>query len=85
MISNNDIIVSETAYGEDQSNRKHWKNHRNKLDDLYPSERYFLELSGILSGSKSYGEEKIVVVPKQEESVNGALSGKITHFLEDNS
>ena len=43
MISNNDIIVSETAFGEDQSSRKHWKNHRNKLDDLYPSERHFLE------------------------------------------
>jgi len=42
MISNNDIIVSETAYGEDESSLKHWKNHRNKLDDLYPSERHFL-------------------------------------------
>jgi predicted dehydrogenase len=48
-------------------------------------EEGFLELSGILSGSKSYGEEKLLVVPKQEESVNGALSSKITHFLEDNS
>ena len=45
----------------------------------------FLELSGILSGSKSYGEEKLLVVPKQEESVNGALSGNMTQFLEDNS
>ena len=45
----------------------------------------FLELSGILSGSKSYGEEKLLVVPKQEESVNGSLSGNMTQFLEDNS
>ena len=44
-----------------------------------------LELSGILSGSKSYGEEKLLVVPKQEESVNGSLSSTMTHFLEDNS
>lgn len=43
MISNNDVVVSETAYGENQSSRKHWGNHRNKLDDLYYSERYFLE------------------------------------------
>jgi len=45
----------------------------------------FMELSGILSGSKSYGQEKLFVVPKQEESVNGALSGDMTQFLEDNS
>ena len=45
----------------------------------------FLELSGILSGSKSYGEEKLLIVPKQEESVNGALSESTTQFLEDNS
>ena len=51
MISNNDIIVSETAYGEDESSLKHWKNHRNKLDDLYPSERYFLY--PILKSTKS--------------------------------
>ena len=43
MISNNDVVVNDTAYGENQSSLKHWKNHRNKLDDLYPSERYFLE------------------------------------------
>lgn len=48
-------------------------------------EEGFLELSGILSGSKSYGEEKLLVVPKQEESVNGALSVKMTQFLDDNS
>ncbi|SVC71450.1 uncharacterized protein METZ01_LOCUS324304, partial [marine metagenome] len=41
----------------------------------------FLELSGLLSGSKSYGEEKLLIVPKQEESVNGAISGNMTQFL----
>jgi predicted dehydrogenase len=45
----------------------------------------FLELSGILSGSKSYGEEKLLIVPKQEESINGSLSEERTQFLEDNS
>jgi predicted dehydrogenase len=44
-----------------------------------------LELSGILSGSKSYGEEKLLIVGKQEESVNGSLSSTTTQFLEDNS
>ena len=48
-------------------------------------EEGFLELSGILSGSKSYGQEKLLIVPKQEKSVNGALSGSTTQFLEDNS
>ena len=48
-------------------------------------ENALLELTGILSGSKSYGEEKLLIVPKQEESVNGALSGNMTQFLEDNS
>lgn len=43
MIKNKEVVVSETAYGENQSSLDHWKNHRNKLDDLYPSERYFLE------------------------------------------
>ena len=48
-------------------------------------EKATLELSGILSGSKSYGEEKLLVVPKQEESVNGSLSSTMTQYLEDNS
>jgi SAM-dependent methyltransferase len=43
MIKNKQVGVSETAYGESLSSRNYWKNHRNKLDDLYPSERYFLE------------------------------------------
>jgi len=48
-------------------------------------EKAFLELSGILSGSKSYGEEKLLIVPKQEESINGSLSEERIQFLEDNS
>jgi len=31
------------AYGECLSSLAYWQNHRKKLDDLYPSERYFLE------------------------------------------
>jgi predicted dehydrogenase len=48
-------------------------------------EEGFLELSGILSGSKSYGQEKILIVPKQEESVVGALFSKTTQYLNDTS
>ena len=39
---NKETFTIENAYGEDQSSLKYWKNHRNKLDDLYPSEKYFL-------------------------------------------
>jgi len=48
-------------------------------------EEGFLELSGILSGSKSYGQEKLLIVPKQENSVVGSLSGTTTHYLNDTS
>ena len=43
MKNNTQVIVSKTAYGENQSSIKYWQNNRNKLSDLYPSERYFLE------------------------------------------
>ncbi len=39
---NKDNYTNENAYGEDKSSLKYWENHRNKLDDLYPSEKYFL-------------------------------------------
>ena len=39
---NKKTLTIENAYGEDKSSLKYWKNHRNKLDDLYPSEKYFL-------------------------------------------
>ena len=36
---NKETFITENAYGEDKSSLNYWKNHRNKLDDLYPSER----------------------------------------------
>ena len=48
-------------------------------------EKGFLELSGILSGSKSYGQEKLLIVPKYEGSIVGSLSGTTTQYLEDTS
>lgn len=45
----------------------------------------YIELHGILSGSKSYGEEKIVVGLRDEESDNGQMEQKNIKFLQDNS
>ena len=43
-----------------------------------------LELQGILSGSKSYGEEKLVITKKSNLN-NGSLENRTMRFLEDNS
>ncbi len=45
----------------------------------------YIELTGILSGSKSYGEEKIVIGKRDEESENGQMESITTKFLQDNS
>jgi predicted dehydrogenase len=45
----------------------------------------YIELSGILSGSKSYGEEKIVFGKRDDESDNGQMESKTIKFLQDNS
>ena len=45
----------------------------------------YIELHGILSGSKSYGEEKIVIGKRDEISDNGQMESKTIKFLQDNS
>ncbi|MCF8340957.1 MAG: Gfo/Idh/MocA family oxidoreductase [Chitinophagaceae bacterium] len=45
----------------------------------------YIELSGILSGSKSYGEEKIVIGKRDDESDNGQMESTTIKFLQDNS
>ena len=45
----------------------------------------YINLSGILSGSKSYGEEKIVYGLRDEESNNGQMNSTTIQFLNDNS
>lgn len=45
----------------------------------------YVELHGILSGSKSYGEERIVIGKRDEDSDNGQMESKIIKFLQDNS
>tara|TARA_B100000795_G_scaffold164042_1_gene123388 strand:+ start:3125 stop:4156 length:1032 start_codon:yes stop_codon:yes gene_type:complete len=44
-----------------------------------------IELNGILSGSKSYGEERITIGTKSKENKNGLMETKTIKFLEDNS
>jgi predicted dehydrogenase len=45
----------------------------------------YIELHGILSGSKSYGEERIVIGHRDDESSNGQMENRTINFLEDNS
>lgn len=59
-----------------------WR-HRFRLE--LSLEGAFVELSGILSGSKSYGEEKLIVVEKEEDSINGSFQESTSLFLSDNS
>jgi hypothetical protein len=45
----------------------------------------YMELHGILSGSKSYGEEKIIMGHRDDESMNGQMQSSTVNFLSDNS
>lgn len=44
-----------------------------------------LELTGILSGSKSYGEEKLRIIPRKEGSAVGSFAEITNSYLDDNS
>lgn len=44
-----------------------------------------VELTGILSGSKSYGEERLKIIPRNSESNNGSFNEISKSFLEDHS
>ena len=44
-----------------------------------------LELHGILSGSKSYGEEKIIIFKKNPSNINGQMDSQNIRYLNDNS
>lgn len=44
-----------------------------------------LELTGILSGSKSYGEERLRIIPRTEGSSVGSINESWISYLEDNS
>lgn len=44
-----------------------------------------LELTGILSGSKSYGEEQLKIIPKKDGSSVGSFLEVTNSYLDDNS
>ncbi len=44
-----------------------------------------LELTGILSGSKSYGEEKLRIIPRKEGSAVGSFAEITNSYLDDSS
>ena len=48
-------------------------------------EEALVELTGILSGSKSYGEEKLTLVPRHEDSMVGSFQERTISYLDDNS
>jgi predicted dehydrogenase len=45
----------------------------------------YIELRGILSGSKSYGQEQLVIGRREHESMTGTDQEVVQTFLEDNS
>jgi predicted dehydrogenase len=45
----------------------------------------YLELHGILSGSKSYGEEKLIIGKRNKEFITGTDREEMVTYLEDNS
>ena len=59
-----------------------WR-HRFRLEVTL--QEAFLELTGILSDSRSYGEEKLVVVRRDEDSMVGSFAEHATSYLNDNS
>lgn len=44
-----------------------------------------IELEGILSGTKSYGEERLLVARREEELDTGSFREQVTLYLDDNS
>jgi predicted dehydrogenase len=44
-----------------------------------------LELSGILSGTKSYGDERLKIIPKKDGSAVGSFLETTNSYLDDNS
>ena len=64
------------------SSATQWQ-HRFKLEITF--EKGYIELSGILSGSKSYGQEKLKIISKKDNSLVGSHEIKEINYLNDNS
>jgi predicted dehydrogenase len=63
------------------SSATQWR-HRFQLEIILTNG--FLQLNGILSGSKSYGQEKLVIGMRDEADV-GSLHEEVVNYLDDNS
>lgn len=63
------------------SSATQWQ-HRFSLEIAFG--KGYLELQGILSGSKSYGEEKLII-GRRDESDTGTSREEVITYLEDNS
>lgn len=57
--------------------------HRFRLE--VTMEEALIELTGILSGTKSYGQEELRLVPRKDGSTVGSFTETTTSYLEDNS
>ena len=57
--------------------------HRFRLEITL--EKALLELTGILSGTKSYGKERLSIIRRKKNSGNGAREKKIYSFSKDDS
>jgi predicted dehydrogenase len=73
---------SKGRIGMIHSSATQWQ-HRFKLEITF--EKGYIELSGILSGSKSYGQEKLVTIPRQNDSQVGSMELSEINYLEDTS
>lgn len=63
------------------SSATQWQ-HRFQLEIILT--KGFIQLDGILSGSKSYGQEKLILGRRDEADV-GTLREEVVNYLEDNS
>lgn len=86
---NEDVEDNAYAIMRDRSGRvamlhssaTHWQ-HCFQLDITLA--QGFLQLNGILSGTKSYGQEKLIIGRRNESAV-GTLGAEMINYLEDNS
>lgn len=83
-VEDNAFVLMKDATGRVamlHSSATQWQ-HRFSLD--IACREGFLELSGILTGSQSYGEERLIV-GRRAESMKGADRQSITKYLDDGS
>ena len=84
-VEDNAFALMKNAQGKIamlHSSATQWEHHFHMYIGLTEG---YLELRGILSGSKSYGEEQLIIGRRSGESDLGTLKKEETTYLEDNS